>query len=718
MINKFRFDWDIVAKIDPSYKQYLVDITNTEPEETFSGAEIELTPIRRQPIENDEILPELSFRRKNLSDDELAIIKALHDTQNKEQDEHSIIKDMTINADATLAESTSHYALKPEYTNYPYVKTTTVPLLPPPKRVLDCNSHMWKGYDVYYSTGHASERNPDVITLTKQKFYYNHPKVGMFKTLYRFDRIKDVSSEIRRHYKMVVYNLDTAKFYYITNQSPAKNKKAIRVVHQISLNIDGIIACLSICNSTIKQRFMDTIMNHICKLIPDAVIPPPPKPRKRRTAQRIGININTLSKVELHQYQMEKFFSLFLQHKVGQRLEWANDQKFLAKVGKMSAFCTMGQSRKWIENMKKKCLYRIIPNLRKNPSAKTITKTFFKYGYRNIVHKLFINHKDALDSIRKMASLTATIDQGLLPKSTYHLIVYLVKTDSEYSATQLYRILEAVESIHFRQQTGVGNDTRTLELYTRTIQNFIKNDVRQVIGWSMFRDMMDMATELNIRVRINKFQCSNDIAYLHDRLVGYQQRDLQAFNKYNNFEFLEFESPDKKYGGFKFIQLLRPADLVKEGKNMRHCVGGYSNQCLNGNSIIFSMFKERSWVTIELNGADQTYPITQMYTIKDFTVNNEIMLGLIEQWRSEVEDMHRNDDTPYSVKAHAYYEYQKNQIRLLELQKILLDELEPDEQKLVQNRIRDIEQRLEDNQISLDLSEEIDYAPTYEQAVA
>jgi len=695
MINKFRFDWDIVAKIDPSYKQYLVDITNTEPEETFSDAEIELTPIRRQPIENDEILPELSFRRKNLSDDELVIIRDLHDIQNKEPDEHSIIKNMTINADVPLAESTSHYALKPEYTNYPYVKTTTVPLLPPPKRVLNCNSHMWKGYDVYYSTGHASERNPDVITLTKQKFYYNHPKVGMFKTLYRFDRIKNVSSEIRRYYKMAVYNLDTAKLYYITNRSPAKNKKAIRVIHQMSLSIDGIIACLSICNSTIKDRFMNTVMNHIQKIIPDAVVPTVPKP-------------------------IEKFYALFLQHKVGTRLEWAQNQQFLNQIGQMAFFCRMSSQYTNIDKIRKKGLYRIIPNLRKNPAAKTVIKTFFVDGYRNVIDRIL--NEGYSDIIKKAMSLSISISKGILPNNTYHLIVHLVKMQTPYARTQLYKLLEALESIsgiyYGLNQDNIDNELHVLKLYTRTIQNLLKQNTFQIVEWTMFRDMMNIAAELNIRVRINKFQCSNDIVYLHDRFVGYQLRDLKAFNKYSNFKFLEFESPNKKYDGFKFIQLLRPADLVKEGKSMHHCVGGYSNRCLNGNSIIFSMFKERSWVTIELDGADQTYPITQMYTIKDFTVNNERILGLIEQWRSEVEAMHRNDDTTYSVKAYAYYEYQKNQIRLLELQKMLLDKLEPDEQKLVQNRIRDIEQRLEDNQISLDLSEEINYATTYEQAVA
>lgn len=56
---------------------------------------------------------------------------------------------------------------------------------------------------------------------------------------------------------------------------------------------------------------------------------------------------------------------------------------------------------------------------------------------------------------------------------------------------------------------------------------------------------------------------------------------------------------------FIFQQLLTKQELFEEGKKMNHCVGGYSDNCRNSKSAIFSMqnvlSRENSLVTIEVN---------------------------------------------------------------------------------------------------------------------
>jgi hypothetical protein len=56
---------------------------------------------------------------------------------------------------------------------------------------------------------------------------------------------------------------------------------------------------------------------------------------------------------------------------------------------------------------------------------------------------------------------------------------------------------------------------------------------------------------------------------------------------------------------FVFEQLLNKQGLIEEGKNMNHCVGTYSNQCLSNDSAIFSMQdvleRGKSLVTVEIN---------------------------------------------------------------------------------------------------------------------
>ncbi len=56
---------------------------------------------------------------------------------------------------------------------------------------------------------------------------------------------------------------------------------------------------------------------------------------------------------------------------------------------------------------------------------------------------------------------------------------------------------------------------------------------------------------------------------------------------------------------FVFEQLLTKQELFEEGKNMNHCVGGYSDNCRTSKSAIFSMqnvlSRGKSLVTIEVN---------------------------------------------------------------------------------------------------------------------
>jgi hypothetical protein len=58
-------------------------------------------------------------------------------------------------------------------------------------------------------------------------------------------------------------------------------------------------------------------------------------------------------------------------------------------------------------------------------------------------------------------------------------------------------------------------------------------------------------------------------------------------------------------GDFVFEQLLSQKELIKEGKQMNHCVGSYSRRCLINNSAIFSMQNilenKKTLVTVEIN---------------------------------------------------------------------------------------------------------------------
>jgi hypothetical protein len=61
---------------------------------------------------------------------------------------------------------------------------------------------------------------------------------------------------------------------------------------------------------------------------------------------------------------------------------------------------------------------------------------------------------------------------------------------------------------------------------------------------------------------------------------------------------------DKKY---KIVQLLTNKDLIEEGRTLSHCVGTYTNNCIDRGSYIFSLCLEQEnekntpLITIEVN---------------------------------------------------------------------------------------------------------------------
>jgi hypothetical protein len=70
------------------------------------------------------------------------------------------------------------------------------------------------------------------------------------------------------------------------------------------------------------------------------------------------------------------------------------------------------------------------------------------------------------------------------------------------------------------------------------------------------------------------------------------------------------------FKGYEVVPLVTSLELFDEGKEMHHCVGDYSKQCLLGTSRIFSIRKEGMKVATAEIALDQFDP--------DFGYNNKI----------------------------------------------------------------------------------------------
>lgn len=763
MRNTFDFDWNLMVKLDPSYLQYLEDVNQIKLEEDENyglrpgDPNIHRLTARQaaglDPLEETNL--DTDWRARGLSEEERAIVEMMHNDSKEEPEEKEeggeLIEGATL-LDRVKQEITRmpediepKYRLKAEYRDYPPAGHPELPMLPPPKQVLSIGSEFWINDLTWYEVHGGNEHNEDIVWLTKNKFYRKPDKVGMLKAVYRFDRVHNCATEKRKMFRMVVYNLKTAKLYFITGQDNGKGKRVTKKITQMGLNKNGVSAVLSCVDRRISIKFIQAVVDHVVGLIPDAYLPPIPKKNfKHAPTQRIRIADDVMDVVSDSTYRADLLYSVMIQHKVGQRLDWLSDENFMNNVSEFASQHILTnrliggkqvsndeeqrEAEKRDAKLKRKTLWTVFPNLRKRPGAKTVTKSLFGPFHRKFFHKIMTWEDPEKDFFMNatgfLMDIVYTLHNGKMPNELYHLIVALVKRGDAHARRQLGEISSLLSSLR-------GNDwdenpqtdpelVRQMGLYVRTVRNIMniwdtaEMAVNEVLKWHTFRDTLDMAAELNIRVRVNKFQCVNDVRMLHDRLSTYQQRDLEQQNKYDMFDFLKFRSPEKEYDGFRFIQLLTPAELVDEGKNMHHCVGGYSKRCLTGQSIIYSMYKERSWITIEVDGADLT--IRQKYTIKDFTVRNSSVNELILKWHADLNAMHKDDDKPYQQKALAYYEYQKSLEKIRRLGNMESDDLDETERTWLAQALRNAEEALE--RTSLEFTTEVSHATPFEQAYA
>jgi len=299
-----------------------------------------------------------------------------------------------------------------------------------------------------------------------------------------------------------------------------------------------------------------------------------------------------------------------------------------------------------------------------------------------------------------------------LDKEIYHYIVYVV---NEYISgvedylsviNEIRHMLhalttQALNELHQYNRPNERNIPQMCKSFIKIMKNICNADNGYTyVTWTFVRDTIIMANEFSIRLRINKFKSREDVREVHDRLAAYQNRNSNVSKKYEKYKFLQYKSPTKLYNGFEFRQLVTAAELVEEGRSMHHCVSGYSFYCVEGKSLIYSMWNKRSWLTIELDGTDLKLPIKQKYTILDKTVNNEEMLSIIEKWHEDLVAIHKYDEQPYVVNAKEYSSFQENLLKLNHFNMVLSDndnKYDDNEIKFIQNAIRPLEIAVEES---------------------
>jgi len=738
MRNKYEFDYGIIVKFDPSYVKYLVDARKSVDNDYYDEEKSD-EPLQ---LRNDIMDLVRGVRRvdggSDLSEEEQIVINQMHEkvSDGNTMKRSDIENEITLNIQARKKDSapTINYVLKDEFLDYPITYTNPNQLMiEPPKNVLAPGSIMWKDTNLRYDISYGMEHIYDVVTLIKHRVYERDGKVCLLYSTFRFDRMKQVTTEITKAFRMMIYNTKTGKLYCMS-RIPKKGKRHIQTIKQSGININNID--ILAYDKLLLNNFVKMVILNVTKDIPDVHIPAYTKLTLNKGG-RYGIQAVP------HVYDNIRItlMALLLQKRVGKRIEWVDDANFILNIGFLRQTKYMeivlhgGNDGDTVDNRnkdkavykkyKRKYLYKAFELLKVNTHPKTISKSLFGDYYLNIFHKMMIHQQDRHYLIGLIPDMVQLIALDKLDKEIYHYIVYVV---NEYISgvedylsviNEIRHMLhalttQALNELHQYNRPNERNIPQMCKSFIKIMKNIfnVDNGYTQVT-WTLVRDTMVMANEFGIRLRINKFKSREDVREVHDRLAAYQNRDSNVSKKYEKYKFLQYKSPTKLYNGFEFRQLVTAAELVEESRSMHHCVSGYSFYCVEGKSLIYSMWNKRSWLTIEIDGTDLKLPIKQKYTILDKTVNNEEMLSIIEKWHKDLIDIHKYDKRPYSVAAREYGDLQGNILKLNHFNSVLSDntnKYDDNEIKFINSAIKPLKAAIEKSKELLGLNMEVSNA--------
>ena len=651
-MDKFIFDYNVVRALDPSYEKYLYN----ETVNPFGMQDINSGIVDRVHAQANRFVS-----KDGLDDAERDVVNMMHDTNKTAPPVEAVenthpFPDMVAQDAGDSEESKSKWMLRHEYATQPLNGRKMNPLqLLPPKSVLDEGSVIHRTPQTVYKFRQERHRGM-AKSISRSRFSdaSDRGKLRLINSTYWFEPVHNTMSEKKATFQSLVYNTKSRRMYsrrYESTGAKGTKNRYKATVRGVAFNTGTLHRVYSSMPAEIYLQFVQRLREVVLEDVPDAHVPHGEFLDKLLCSKSPDTAVEVMKIVYLTGM-------LVLQHKASKRIDWLDNNTFY-KVSSLlneqhisnylkaeANLSQLGELSKAFLNYRRYRLAAIRKCVKDKPGLKSFVKALFGKQYRKIAFTMMLHNIDSHD----LSQILATVIDGRMPKNIYHYIVNLMKGmkgelkgNSDESET-----LSTIAGIITGREV---TDLKTQRLYTclKTYEKFGRAPGHH--GWTRWRDMYNMAEELHIRIRPNKFASEDDIDALHDGLAVIRNRDIKIRFKYEGVEFEPFAHPDKEYGdGFRFMFLATPADLTHEGTTMHHCVGSYADSCIQGRSIIFSMRKgDRGYITIELDG--ETYEIRQKYTIRDHTVENQDILNIIAEWRGDVLEMHMNEDRSNSYRT-------------------------------------------------------------------
>jgi hypothetical protein len=181
-----------------------------------------------------------------------------------------------------------------------------------------------------------------------------------------------------------------------------------------------------------------------------------------------------------------------------------------------------------------------------------------------------------------------------LTQSLIYCAIYFEVKSEEY-AKEVLRNIRRSENFDFWITT-------LCKLYHKGLR---VEDMNQVVDY-----IDDQVIRNGRQIDFNTKKLSNLLA---EALIWHEEIQFLSVGKYkrtinlpkSEIEPFNTEHKKKKY---KIVQLTTNKSLIEEGRNLSHCVGTYTDNCLDRGSYIFSLrliqdeCEDKVLITIELNG--------------------------------------------------------------------------------------------------------------------
>lgn len=654
-LNTYYWDWNMVLQLDPSYEKYLIskgEYAQARIEDAFNESS------NAHSNTDQEVTEFMQSNARIEEDDDLPYVE--------------------LNKDATKRNPYIPMVLKREYENQSRGPMQNVPQLMPPKNILAPGSKIYNLNGNYVYSIHRSQYTKnlyEIVELHKEHLYTKEDKIGINKVVYWFNRLTNTTSEIKHRNTLLTYNLKTAKLYdmqYIQKMSgpddkPLRIKQYKKVLRTHSLfNTEAVTMEIARFSGNLVEMMVKYIDDYVRKLIPDKLdYAHESAPQEKHLIEIFDRNTR---------YDANILWYNMFQHRVGKRVEWIKEKGFMSAISDISG--------KRLTPYQKR-VSKAATAIKTDCNPKKLVKTIFGVDYRDLYYKILRFYGDIVNGNGSLMELIRLIKKDELPKIIYHSIVAAVNSQNK---ERLKGLLSCASS--FRHSGAQSDNIERATKVLKEIETYVKltNRFPEPLDYHTYNDTIRMSEQLQIRVRWNKFNTKDEIQILHDRMSELINRDRYHMEEYGDYSFLNIKSPTNEYSGFKFVQRQCMDELREEGTNMHHCVGGYSQRCLEG-SLIFSMCRNgRSWATLQLiddgiPNAELSFRVIQMYTVSDVNIKNATVLDAIERWRTDLSEAYRANHTiGYSQHSMLHYKYQKLIFKLMTL----------DNKEEVTERLRDI----------------------------